>query len=171
MKRSKRVKMNESVKSLLHDHYLNLRKMLNEGIPKRGVQKSFEELVYAIVGKNSWRPTHVSPAAIREYVEGTSRNIQRAHGVYDNRLDRYQRTMLLLEGDEKSFDEWWSFFNKHDKTVLITRAEHGSGKTFLEEELVKLPSWSKGMFENSGFSVRLRKKTEGIWLNDQYKLL
>ena len=158
----------QEIKTLLHDHYLNLRKMLQAGIPKRGVQKSFEELVYSIVGKNSWRPTHVSPEAIREYVEGTSRNIQRAHGVYDGRLDRYQRTMILLEGPEQSFDEWWGFFINHDKTVLITRAEHGSGRKFLEEDLVRLPSWNKGMFENSGFSVRLRKKTEGIWLKNCY---
>tara|TARA_Y100000592_G_C5411594_1_gene288383 strand:+ start:441 stop:947 length:507 start_codon:yes stop_codon:yes gene_type:complete len=160
--------VSQEIKDLLHDHYKNLRRMLQAEVPRRGVQKSFEELVYSIVGKNSWRPTHVSPAAIREYVEGSSRNIQRAHGVYDGRLDRYQRTMLLLEGDERSFDDWWSFFIEHDKTVLITRAEHGSGRKFLEEDLVKLPSWNKGMFENSGFSVRLRKKTEGVWLKKCY---
>jgi hypothetical protein len=135
------------------------------------VQKSFEELVYSIVGKDSWRPTHVSPAAVKEYVEGSSRNIQRAHGVLGDRLDRYNRTMLLLMGEERDFDTWWRFFNQHDKTVLITRKEHGSGKKFTEDELIPLPVWNRGMFENSGFSVRLRKKTEGVWLNEQYKLL
>ena len=163
--------MEENIKNLLHSHYVNLRKMLEADVPKRGVQKSFEELVYSIVGKDSWRPTHVSPAAIKEYVEGSSRNIQRAHGVFEDRLDRYSRTMQLLEGEESNFDAWWEFFIKHDKTILITRKEHGTGKKFVEKELVKLPKWQKGMFENSGFSVRLRKKTEGVWLNTQYKSL
>jgi hypothetical protein len=163
--------METHIKALLHDHYINLRKMLAADVPKRGVQKSFEELVYSIVGKDSWRPTHVSPAAVKEYVEGSSRNIQRAHGVLGDRLDRYNRTMLLLMGEERDFDTWWRFFNQHDKTVLITRKEHGSGKKFTEDELIPLPVWNRGMFENSGFSVRLRKKTEGVWLNEQYKLL
>ena len=79
--------------------------------------------------------------------------------------------MQLLEGEESNFDAWWEFFIKHDKTILITRKEHGTGKKFVEKELVKLPKWQKGMFENSGFSVRLRKKTEGVWLNTQYKSL
>ena len=157
-----------NLRELLHDHYLNLRKMLSVGVPRRGVQKSFEELVYSVIAEDSWRPTHVTPEAVREYVEGTSRNLQRAHGVLGDRLGRYERTMQLLEGEEISFDEWWSFFTEHDKTVLITRKEHSSGKKFTEDELIKLPKWEKGMFENSGFSVRIRKRTEGVWLQEQY---
>ena len=64
---------------------------------------------------------------------------------------------------------WWHFFVEHDKTVLITRKEHGGRKKFTFEDVVKLPDWSEGMFENSGFSVRIRKKTEGVWLNEQYR--
>ena len=152
------------IQDLLHRHYLNLRLMLAEGVPRRGVQKSFEELVYSIVGKNSWRPTHISCNAVKEYYEGNSRNVQRAHGVLGYRLDRYTRTMNILEGDELSFDEWWSYFLGHDKTVLITRKEHGSGKKFTVSELIPLPNWKDGLFENSGFSVRFRKKTEGAWI-------
>lgn len=158
----------KKVQGLLQDHYVNLRKILKAGVPKRGVQKSFEELVYSVLNKNSWRPTHISPEAIREYVEGNPRNLQRAHGVLGGRLERYARTMSLLEGAENDFDTWWHFFVEHDKTVLITRKEHGSGKKFTFKDLVKLPDWSEGMFENSGFSVRIRKKTEGVWINSQY---
>ena len=159
----------DDLKQLLHEHYLNLRKMLEAGVPRRGVQKSFEELVYSVVGKNSWRPTHISPEAIREYSEGSSRNLQRAHGVLGDRLDRYTRTMQLLEGDELDFKTWWEYFISHDKTVLITRKEHGRGTKFSEKDLITLPEWVEGMFENSGFSVRIRKKTEGTWLNEQYR--
>jgi len=158
----------EEIQDLLHDHYLNLRKMLTAGVPRRGVQKSFEELVYSVVGKNSWRPTHISPEAIKEYVEGNPRNLQRAHGVLGERMDRYTRTLSLLEGKVQTFAEWWDFFIKHDKTVLITRKEHGSGKSFDKQDLIQLPEWVEGMFENSGFSVRIRKKTEGIWIKNCY---
>ena len=159
------------MKELLHNHYLNLRAMLQADVPPRGVQKSFEELVYSIVGRNSWRPTHISPTAVLEYVDGTSRNIQRAHGATGDRLDRYIRTMNLLQGPELDFNSWWDYFIEHDKTVLITRKEHGSGKKFIGAELIPLPDWSLGMFENSGFSVRLRKKTEGKWLHEKYRIL
>ena len=168
MKSEKQEVLPSELKSLLHDHYLNLRKMLPAGVPRRGVQKSFEELVYSVIAVDSWRPTHVTPEAVREYVEGSSKNLQRAHGVLGDRLGRYERTMLLLEGDELPFDTWWRFFTEHDKTVLITRKEHGSGRKFTEDELISLPAWEKGMFENSGFSVRIRKKTEGVWLQEQY---
>ncbi len=163
--------INDELKELLHGHYLNLRELLDKGVPKRGVQKSFEELVYSIVGKDSWRPTHISVEALREYVDGSSRNIQRAHGVLGDRLDRYTRTMQLLEGDQLSFENWWHYFIKHDKTVLITRKEHGAGTMYNESDLIELPQWSAGMFENSGFSVRIRKKTEGVWLHGMYKTL
>ena len=154
---------------LLHEHYVNLRKMLEAGFPKRGVQKSFEELVYSVVGKDSWRPTHISHEALNEYIEGSSRNVQRAHGVVGNRLDRYVRTMNLLETfPEMVFPAWWQYFTEHDKTVLITRKEHGSGKKFKYEELIPLPDWSDNLFENSGFSVKVRKKSEGVWLQNTY---
>ena len=163
--------INDELKELLHGHYLNLRELLAKGVPRRGVQKSFEELVYSIVGKDSWRPTHISVEAIHEYVNGSSRNIQRAHGVLGDRLDRYTRTMQLLEGEPLDFDVWWNYFIEHDKTVLITRKEHGAGTMYTESDLVELPQWSEGMFENSGFSVKIRKRTEGIWLHDAYKNL
>ena len=157
---------------LLHEHYLNLRKMLLSGFPKRGVQKSFEELVYSIIGKNSWRPTHISPSALSAYIDEMPRNVQRAHGVVGDRLDRYERTMNLLERyPVQDFDSWWKYFTQHDRTVLITRKEHGSGKKFLWEDLIPLPSWDNGLFENAGFSVRMRKKSEGVWLKNTYDKL
>ena len=145
--------------------------MHSAGFPKRGGQKSFEELVYSVLGKDSWRPTHISVNALKEYCTGNARNIQRAHGVVPDRLDRIDRTMKLMKGQEKHFDEWWNFFVSQDKTVLITREEHSSGTSYSYENLIPLPSWDLGMFENSGFSVRIRKKTEGVWLHNTYNEL
>lgn len=157
--------------SLLHDHYKNLRKMYKAGFPKRGVQKSFEELVYSVLGKDSWRPTHISKSALKEYCAGNAKCIQRAHGVVPDRLDRIDRTMQIIQGEEKSFDEWWSFFVSQDKTILITRQEHSSGASYNYDSLIPLPGWEKDMFENSGFSVKIRKKTEGVWLHNTYDML
>ena len=161
--------LDENKKNLLHQHYLTMRNMLAEGFPRRGVQKSFEELVYSVMSKNSWRPTHISKLAILEYVEGTSRNIQRAHGVLPDRMDRMERTMQLLENPELEFEKWWLIFTAHDKTVLITRKEHGSGISYKLADLIALPAWSDDMFYNSGFSVKLRKRVEGVWIKQQYE--
>lgn len=161
--------LDEIKKAMLHQHYHTMRSMLGVGFPRRGVQKSFEELVYSVMGKDSWRPTHITKSALEECVNGSTRNIQRAHGILPDRMDRMDRTMIVLKGDEKTFDEWWDFFTHHDATVLVTRKEHSSAQLFKKSELIKLPEWEDDMFYNSGFSVKIRKKTEGVWLNTQYK--
>lgn len=155
----------------LHSFYLSCRKMIEEGIPRRGVQRAFEELVYSVVGKDSWRPTHVSRKALEECVAGNTRAVQRAHGSLGDRKDRFVRTLEILEGPCLKFEDWWSFFLHHDKTILITRKEHGSRKKFTESELIPTPEWSEGMFENSGFNVRLRKKVEIVWMRDRLEEL
>lgn len=159
--------MNDFDPKILHEFYLTCRKMLKSGIPRRGVQRGFEELVYSIVGKDAWRPTHVSIEALRACVHGDRRAVQRAHGVLKDRKDRFDRTLGLLEGPEQPFEVWWSDFLHHDKTVLITRTEHSSGKAFQKDELVPTPEWSEGMFENSGFNVRIRKRVELVWMREK----
>jgi hypothetical protein len=82
----------------------------------------------------------------------------------NDRLDRHKRTENILTGKEQSFDKWFKFFVDNDKTVLITRKEHNEKIEFKYEDLVPLPEWSEGLFENSGFSVRIRKGKECEWL-------
>lgn len=159
-------------KNLLHEHYLTMRQMLVAGFPRRGVQKSFEELVYAVMKKNSWRPTHISLNAVKYCVENwsaRSSGVQRAHGVLTDRMDRIDRTMFLLQEKSLSFDQWWQFFTHHDKTILVERTEHSRNVAPEDLNLIELPCWSEDMFYNSGFSVTLRKKTEGVWLENVYK--
>jgi hypothetical protein len=134
------------------------------GLPSRCIQKSFEELIYGVMRRDSWRPTHISSLAIEEILVGNKRNVQRAHGVMNDRLDRHKRTENILTGKEQSFDKWFKFFVDNDKTVLITRKEHNEKIEFKYEDLVPLPEWSEGLFENSGFSVRIRKGKECEWL-------
>ena len=170
------MKLTPEIKSLLHDHYLTMRRMLEAGFPRRGVQKSFEELVYSVMGKNSWRPTHITFAALESIVkchQGYRKvnNIQRAHGILPDRMDIMDRTINMLSSELMTFDEWWHYFTHHDKTILVTRREHSSGKLFKESSLIKLPRWEDDMFYNSGFSVKIRKKTEGVWLNKEYNKL
>ncbi len=42
--------------------------------------------------------------------------------------------MIVLAGETKTFDEWWSFFTHHDKTILVTRREHNSGQNFKKSD-------------------------------------
>lgn len=156
--------MKDEIKCALHEHYLTMRKMHLIGLPNRCIQKSFEELIYGVMRKNSWRPTHISVTAKEEILSGNKRNVQRAHGVMNDRLDRHKRTEIILSGDEQSFDEWFNFFVENDKTVLITKKEHNEKTSFKYTDLIALPNWSEGLFENAGFSVRIRKGKECEWL-------
>jgi hypothetical protein len=159
-------------KNLLHEHYLTMRKMLSSGFSKRGVQKSFEELVYTVMEKNCWRPTHISQNAVKYCIENwntRSKGVQRAHGMLSDRMDRFDRTMFLLQTECLSFDQWWEFFTYHDKTILVERTEHSKNILSEDLKLIELPPWSEDMFFSSGFSVSLRKKSEGAWLENAYK--
>ena len=147
--------------------------MLAAGFAKRGVQKSFEELAYTAMEKNCWRPTHISQNAVKYCIENwgvRSRGIQRAHGILTDRMDRFDRTMLLLQEECLNFDQWWQFFTNHDKTILVKRTEHNRNIPVEDLKLIELPPWSEDMFYSSGFSVSLRKKSEGIWLQNTYNI-
>ena len=60
---------------------------------------------------------------------------------------------------------------EHDTTVMITRAEHGSGKIFKVEELIELPAPELNMFTSSGFGFKMRKKYEIAWLKSTLEKL
>lgn len=147
---------------LLHQFYINARKLLAAAVvPPINVQRSFDEVLYGARGSESWKPTHVSPAAAVELPISGTKRVQRAHGVLAGRMDRYDRTMLLLRSEERRFEDWWEFWCEHDATVLITREEHGSGRIFQEDELIPVPD---GLFLNAGFAFKVRKKVEVAWL-------
>jgi hypothetical protein len=155
----------KSEKEKLQRFYLASRSLIQDNIvPDVCVQRSFEEAIAGFQGEDVWRPTHISRAAVFEAVEGQVTNIQRAHGVVGDRMDRYDRTLSILRGEEQDFDTWWDFWRKHDSTVLITKAEHSSNRKYTFEELVELPDAALRMFVRSGFSFKMRKKHELKWL-------
>jgi hypothetical protein len=152
-------------KDLLQNFYVSSRALLAGGVvPAWGVQRSFEEAMSGYMGDEVWRPSHISRSAAHEIMCGSYKNVQRAHGVVGNRLDRYQRTVSILTGEEKAFDSWWSFWKEHDSTVLITRSEHGSNRRFTFEELIEIPREPHVFFVRAGFSFKVRKKVEIAWL-------
>jgi hypothetical protein len=154
----------EIEKENLQKLYLACRGLLQTKIAKDiRIQKSLEETMYGFLGEDSWRPTHITKAAINEILNGSYRNVQRAHGILENKLDRYTRTMSILNGDEKSFDEWYSFYIQHDATVLITRKEHSYNIKFTKEELIEIPQ-ELNLFGSVGFSFRFRKGNELKWV-------
>ena len=158
----------DNTQRALQSFYVSIRELSSLGFPRRGLQKAFEELVYSFIKKDSWRPTHITKEALRSYVEGTDLRLQRAHGSFRDRMDRFERTMEIIEGDERTFSEWWSFFLYHDKTVLMTRREHGSGIKPSLSDLIPTPDVPTGMFENAGFKAKIRKKIELEWMKKVY---
>lgn len=159
-------------KEKLQKFYLAARNLLQDRIiPEICVQRSFEEAIAGFQGADTWRPTHISRSAVAEIVTGTYKNVQRAHGVVGKRLDRYDRTLTVLKGEMMEFDAWWEFWQEHDATVLITKSEHASSRKFTFDELVELPDKTLGMFVNSGFSFKLRKKVEMKWLQEIHENL
>jgi len=155
-------------KRAMQDFYLACRELLRGGVvPPVCVQRAFESATCGLTGVNTWRPTHISAAAMVEITEGSISNVQRAHGVLADRMDRYDRTLAVLTDDERPFDSWWAFYCHHDATVLITKEEHASGRKFSESELWELPPPERGMFENSGFSFKMRKGKELSWILEQ----
>lgn len=136
-------------------------------MPRRGVQKSFEELLYGVLGPDAWRSTHMSEGAIRAVVEswdGRAKLINRAHGVLPGSVDRHVRTAALMEGPEEGLDVWWDRFVQGDVTVLITRGEHN--RSLPLSPLVPVPP---GLFMNAGFGAAMSLGREGVWLSGQYE--
>lgn len=160
----------EETKEKLQQFYLAVRSLLAGGaVPPWAAQRSFEEAIHGYTQHESWRPTHISREAMREALSGFASKIQRAHGMVDGRMERYDRTLTVLTGPEQEFDVWWSFWKKHDATVLITREEHGSGRKFDLEELVPLPDPARGLFVAGGFSFKMRKKSELKWIREKWE--
>jgi hypothetical protein len=129
------------------------------------VQKAFEELIYSALGPSSWQPTHVSPSAVQAGVEGWGGKLplQRAHGLL-GRMDRFGRTTSLMGGAEQPLEAWWPFFCDHDRTVIVTRGEHGSGWQPTVGQLIPLPPPEEGLFRSQGVGFRLSRRGEGEWL-------
>ena len=154
--------MNEQKR--LHQFYIALREMMCSGAaPKISVQRSFDAVMDGYRAEDSWRPSHVTPAAAGRLVSGGTRGVQRAHGALVGRLDRYERTVRLLEGPELEFEDWWSEWTTHDATVLVTREEHVSGRKFDPSEVMHIPPDLK-LFGAAGFNFKFRKGHERAWL-------
>ena len=157
-------------KESFQQFYLACRRLLSQNVVlKIAVQKALEEAIHGFTRQNSWRPTHISHAAAIDAINGNSKNIQRAHGILEDRLDRHDRTIQILEGFEQPFEDWWKFYMQHDSTIMITKEEHGSGKIFKVEDLIELPPSDQDLFTSAGFGFKMRKKFEIAWLRKQVK--
>lgn len=159
----------EVEKEALQRLYFACRALLRENIMKDiRVQKSFEEVMIGFLGEDAWRPTHITRAALNELSNKSHKNVQRAHGILEDRMDRYKRTMLILSGDEKHFDEWYKFYVENDVTILITRKEHAYNVKFTKQELIEIPQ-SLNLFGSTGFSFRFKKGSELDWVKTTLK--
>ena len=138
-----------------------------EIVTQIAAQKSFEECLHGLLRETAWMPTHISPDAAQALIDGKKSDVQRAHGILVGRLDRSARTGVILAGPRMVFDEWLTFYKEHDKTVILTKSEHGSKKMFTQDELIVLPSITHCMFGSAGFSFKTRKSKEIAWLRNE----
>lgn len=169
MRETIKPKMTNNSKDILHELYLVSRKLLShKTLPDICIQRSFEEAMNGARGDDVWRPTHISQEAINLILDKKHKEVQRAHGVLDDRLSRFDRTIRLLSGDEQKFQLWWEFYCYHDSTVLISRQEHVSNKKFTQDSLISIPK-DLNLFQRSGFSFKVRKNQEISWLNSLVK--
>lgn len=156
--------MKQEEQQRLHQFYLASRDLICSNIvPKISVQRSFDGVLEGFRREDSWRPSHVTYAAAARLVTGNTNGIQRAHGIMQGRMDRYERTMLILTGPEQDFDDWWGIWTSNDATVLVTREEHIVNRKLGPEEVVPIPP-ELNLFGTGGFSFKFRKKYELAWL-------
>lgn len=148
----------------LHQFYLASRDLISSKIvPSISVQRSFDGVIEGYRQEDSWRPSHISRAAAARLLTESTAGIQRAHGILEGRMDRFNRTMMILTGPEMEFDGWWKFWTEHDATVLVTREEHIENRCLRLDEVVEIPA-DLNLFGTGGFSFKFRKKSELAWL-------
>ena len=160
------------IETHLHEHYLHCRSLAETGLfDRRTLQITFETLPYTLLGPDTWRPTHITREALQIGVESWSRPlpIQRAHGLL-NRMDRFQRAIELLEGPERTFDEWWELFANHDLTVIVSKREHNSRVEPKIEDLIQIPEGAR-LFPSAAVGFKTRISQEGVWLFQEWKKL
>ena len=108
----------------------------------------------------SWRVVGISKRAIRTFVKNKfifkNGIFQRDH-CYQGR-DTTIREMLKKH---MPYEEWWSWFWKNDKTVLVTKTEHNKKSYNFKEDIIPI-KWTEGYFQCSEMiGFKYKKKNEG----------
>ncbi len=113
----------------------------------------------------TWHVTSISHDALNAISNAggkmPSPSLVRAHNA--NRIDTWR---IMLE-KKFEYEEFWDFFLARDKVSLVTRQEHGTGKI---SELVNIPE-DMDLFRSVGYAARIRKKIEGVWVQETLKKL
>jgi len=140
----------------------------------------FDTTLSDMAGTAAWRSTHISPAAIRRLAtvptgQGSALGVQRCHGVLEGTVDRHEmaRRILLSTPLDTPIESWLVDYIRNDRTVLLTKAEHGMLTRRTPEEirrilreigtLIEIPQDSRALFTNSGKSFKFRR-VERLWV-------
>jgi hypothetical protein len=140
----------------------------------------FDTTLSDMAGVAAWRSSHISPAAIRRLAtvptgQGSALGVQRCHGVLVGTVDRYEMaSRILLDTPlDTPIESWLVDYIRNDRTVLLTKAEHGMLTRRTPEEirrilreigtLIKIPQDSRALFTNSGKSFKFRR-VERLWV-------
>ena len=158
---------NENIKKELYELY--------KAVFKSTLSQSHKEKILGTIFAYepwSWRVVGISKKALKEFVNNSfnykSGIFQRDH-CFQARITTFRKMLKNL----MTYEEWWTWFWKNDKTVLVTKTEHHKKSYNFKEDIIPI-DWKEGFFQCAktiGFVYS--KKNEGKFLEKlakEYKI-
>ena len=149
---------NENIKKELYELY--------KAVFKSTLSQSHKEKILGTIFAYepwSWRVVGISKKALKEFVDNSfnykSGIFQRDH-CFQARITTFRKMLKNL----MTYEEWWTWFWKNDKTVLVTKTEHHKKSYNFKEDIIPI-DWKEGFFQCAktiGFEYK--KKNEGKFL-------
>jgi hypothetical protein len=170
----------ELIDDMRRDEWARIRQVGWSKSDVKTLISKFDTTLSDMAGVASWRSSHISPAAIRRLAtvptgQGSALGVQRCHGVLEGTVDRHEmaRRILLSTPLDTPIESWLVDYIRNDRTVLLTKAEHGMLTRRTPEEirrilreigtLIEIPQDSRALFTNSGKSFKFRR-VERLWV-------
>jgi|TARA_B110000196_G_C20951111_1_gene569315 hypothetical protein len=137
---------------LLYDEDLDIKKKYS----------IFTQIFYDLSGDDAWKVYWITKNALKKYSENNFRSIQgiqRAHIV-----DRIQTLTKIFENKKLDDETLIITIIENDKTILMTKEEHGSGNISKKFEI----DITQNLFSAQMISYKFRIGHEGVYLRDLY---
>ena len=145
---------NENIKKELYELY--------KAVFKSTLSQSHKEKILGTIFAYepwSWRVVGISKKALKEFVDNSfnykSGIFQRDH-CFQARITTFRKMLKNL----MTYEEWWTWFWKNDKTVLVTKTEHHKKSYNFKEDIIPI-DWKEGFFQCAktiGFEYKKKMK-------------
>ena len=113
----------------------------------------------------SWRVVGISKESIRQFIKN---KFVFKHGIFqrDHFYQGRDITIRKMLKNHMPFEEWWTWFWDHDKTVIVTKGEHNRQDYIhdFENQIIEI-DWTKGYFKcQKTVGFHYTKKNEGMFI-------